>query len=230
MIKTINSDLIRGHIDTIILSVLHESDRYGYDILGEIEKKSGGEYVLKQPTLYSCLKRLESQGFIYKYWGTETNGGRRTYYSLTDMGKELFLKNKTDWRYSRTVIDRLISTADDPITSIQIKNLSNESNDEELSTSAVINEQTSPSVNENNFDESEIKNEVVYTLVEEKAQSESYDAHEQVSSNEKNDENIDNNIEDNIAIQENYLNVIADAEKDEIFSEKTTSSIDTAKG
>ena len=115
MINTINSDLIRGHIDTIILSVLHEGDRYGYDILGEIEKKSGGQYVLKQPTLYSCLKRLETQGFIYKYWGTETNGGRRTYYSLTEMGKELFLKNKDEWKYSRGVIDRLISTSDDVI-------------------------------------------------------------------------------------------------------------------
>ncbi len=115
MINTINSDLIRGHIDTIILSVLHEGDRYGYDILGEIEKKSDGRYILKQPTLYSCLKRLESQGFIYKYWGTETAGGRRTYYSLTEMGKELFLKNKDEWKFSRGVIDKLISTSDDVI-------------------------------------------------------------------------------------------------------------------
>lgn len=110
MINSIHSDLIRGHIDTIILCVLQDGDRYGYDILGEIEKKSGGQYVLKQPTLYSCLKRLESQGFIYKYWGTETNGGRRTYYSLTEMGKELFRKNKDEWVYSRGVIDKLIST------------------------------------------------------------------------------------------------------------------------
>ncbi len=112
MMSSIHSDLIRGHIDTIILSVLHDGDRYGYDILGEIEKKSGGEYALKQPTLYSCLKRLESQGFIYKYWGTETNGGRRTYYSLTEMGKELFRKNKDDWVYSREVINKLIDTPD----------------------------------------------------------------------------------------------------------------------
>ena len=114
MLNSIHSDLIRGHIDTIILSVLHEGDRYGYDILGEIERKSNGEYVLKQPTLYSCLKRLETQGFIYKYWGTETNGGRRTYYSLTEMGKELFQRNKDKWKYSRGVIDKLISTPEDP--------------------------------------------------------------------------------------------------------------------
>ena len=115
MLNSINSDLIRGHIDTIILSVLREGDRYGYDILGEIEKKSGGQYSLKQPTLYSCLKRLEGQGFIYKYWGTESGGGRRTYYSLTEMGKELFLKNKDEWEHSRGVIDMLIASADSPV-------------------------------------------------------------------------------------------------------------------
>ena len=115
MLNSINSDLIRGHIDTIILSVLREGDRYGYDILGEIEKKSGGQYTLKQPTLYSCLKRLEGQGFIYKYWGTESGGGRRTYYSLTEMGKELFMKNKDEWEHSRGIIDMLISSSDSPV-------------------------------------------------------------------------------------------------------------------
>lgn len=44
MLNSINSDLIRGHIDTIILSVLREGDRYGYDILGEIEKERRAVY------------------------------------------------------------------------------------------------------------------------------------------------------------------------------------------
>ena len=109
MDNTINSDLIRGHINTIILKALYDGDRYGYDIIKDIEQKSSGQYTLKQPTLYSCLKRLESQGFISSYWGAKSNGGRRKYYTLTDMGRELFLKNQTDWEYSHTVIDKLIS-------------------------------------------------------------------------------------------------------------------------
>jgi len=112
MLNTINSDLIRGNINTIILKALFEGDRYGYDIIKEIEQKSSGQYKLKQPTLYSCLKRLEVQGFVRSYWGAKTVGGiggRRKYYTLTDMGREIFLKNQTDWEYSRTVIDRLIS-------------------------------------------------------------------------------------------------------------------------
>ena len=109
MQNTINSDLIRGNINTIILKALFEGDRYGYDIIKEIEQKSGGQYVLKQPTLYSCLKRLEVQGFIRSYWGAKSIGGRRKYYTLTDMGRECFITSQTEWEYSRTVIDKLIS-------------------------------------------------------------------------------------------------------------------------
>lgn len=105
----INSDLIRGNIDTIILRALVESDKYGYEILKEIEAKSQGEYILKQPTLYSCLKRLELQGYITSFWGQITLGGRRKYYKLTPKGKEYFDKIQADWEYSRTLIDKLIA-------------------------------------------------------------------------------------------------------------------------
>ncbi len=111
-INSINSDLIRGHIDTIILKALQAGDRYGYDIIKEIEHKSGGQYVIKQPTLYSCLKRLEVQGFVKSYWGTKSIGGRKKYFTLTELGKELFLRNKSDWDYSRDVINKLISDDD----------------------------------------------------------------------------------------------------------------------
>ena len=80
----ISADLIRGHINTIILRCLYEGDKYGYDIIYEIERKSGGLYSLKQPTLYSALKRLESLNYVTSYYGDFSNGGRRKYFSLTD--------------------------------------------------------------------------------------------------------------------------------------------------
>lgn len=110
--NTINSDLIRGHIDTIILKALYEGDRYGFDIIKEVEQKTDGEYVIKQPTLYSSLKRLEEQGFIKSYWGTKSVGGRRKYFTLTELGKDLFIKNQTDWERSREIIDKLVSNND----------------------------------------------------------------------------------------------------------------------
>ena len=105
----ISADLIRGHINTIILRSLYDGDKYGYDIINEIEKKSGGLYSLKQPTLYSALKRLESLRYVDSYYGDSSYGGRRKYFSLTDEGRRVTEKNLSEWEYSRTIIDSLIS-------------------------------------------------------------------------------------------------------------------------
>ena len=107
--KSISSDLIRGHINTIILRSLYDGDRYGYEIIAEIERKSHGQYSLKQPSLYSALKRLEKEGYVTSYWGGSVGGGRRKYFSLTEEGKAISEQNQSEWEYSRTVIDSLIS-------------------------------------------------------------------------------------------------------------------------
>lgn len=107
--KTISADLIRGHINTIILRALYDGDKYGYEIISEIEQKSHGQYSMKQPSLYSALKRLESQGYITSYWGGSVSGGRRKYFSLTEEGRKISERNQSEWEYSRTVIDSLIS-------------------------------------------------------------------------------------------------------------------------
>lgn len=154
--NSINSDLIRGHIDTIILKALQDGDRYGYDIIKEIEQKSGGKYLIKQPTLYSCLKRLEVQGFVKSYWGSKSIGGRKKYFTLTDMGKELFLRNQHDWKYSRDVIDSLISDEDFGENEIvsdndnNVADMSGETNPEALADDSIKSDELE--VTQNNVD------------------------------------------------------------------------------
>lgn len=112
MSNQINSDLLRGNINTIILKVLYEGDRYGYEIIKAVEDKTMGEFKLKQPTLYSCLNRLESQGFISSYYNDDEEnktGAKRRYYKMTENGKRYFLSLREDWEYSRTMFDLLIS-------------------------------------------------------------------------------------------------------------------------
>ncbi|NMO95573.1 PadR family transcriptional regulator [Paenibacillus lemnae] len=103
-----NSDLIRGSIDTFILRVLLDEDNYGYQIIKEIMQRSAGQFELKEPTLYSSLKRLEKQGLITSYWGEETQGGRRKYYHLTLEGSSRLEHNREEWHAARKIIDILI--------------------------------------------------------------------------------------------------------------------------
>ena len=107
--KNIDSDLIRGNIDTIILKTMLDGDKYGLDIIKEVEARSNGTYELKQPTLYSCLKRLENQELISSYWLDSDIGGKRHYYKLTDKGREFFEKKQEEWSKSKFIIDNLLS-------------------------------------------------------------------------------------------------------------------------
>lgn len=111
------SDLIRGNVDTVILKVLFEGDRYGYDLIKQINARSGGQWEIRQATLYASLKRLEKQEFISSYWDSaesESGGGRRKYYTLTDRGREVFVTYKNEWERSRDLFGELI-TGSEPI-------------------------------------------------------------------------------------------------------------------
>ena len=103
-----SADLLRGHTDTVVLSILLKGDNYGYEIHKSIIDKLGGEYKLKEATLYSSYKRLEADKYITSYWGDETLGGRRKYYSITECGKELFRQNKADWIKTQAILNKLL--------------------------------------------------------------------------------------------------------------------------
>lgn len=111
--NSISSDLIRGHIDTIILKTLLDGDKNGLEICREVEDRTEGKYEIRQATLYSALKRLENSKHLKAYWGesddTDKNGGRRRYFHLTESGKEFVEKNQQNWEFSRDVIDLLVT-------------------------------------------------------------------------------------------------------------------------
>ncbi|MBP1157385.1 MULTISPECIES: PadR family transcriptional regulator [unclassified Paenibacillus] len=106
--NSISRDFIRGNIDTIILRVLIEGDNYGYEIIKAISKNSHGKYELKEPSLYTSLKRLESQQLIESYWGDESQGGRRKYYKVTAAGIEAYKHHLAAWKTAKVLIDQLI--------------------------------------------------------------------------------------------------------------------------
>lgn len=102
------SDLIRGNIDAIILCTLSSKDSYGYEILKAVATVSRGEYEMKEPSLYTSLKRLEKQGFVESYWGDETQGARRKYYHMTPAGLTELVEATERWVRVRNIIDCLL--------------------------------------------------------------------------------------------------------------------------
>lgn len=107
MEHSISSDLIRGHIDTIILHTLLDGDKFAQQIIDFVDKKSDKNYQINQATLYSSLKRLENLKYVRSYWN-DFNTGRRKYFSITETGKNVVSQNLSNWSYSRSIIDKLM--------------------------------------------------------------------------------------------------------------------------
>ncbi len=103
----ISSDLIRGHIDTIVLHSLSKNDMHAQQISDFIEEKSNNQYKINQATLYSSLKRLENLKFVSSYYNDSDNG-RRKYFHILDKGLEFANNNLSAWSESKSIIDKLM--------------------------------------------------------------------------------------------------------------------------
>ena len=108
MADYVGGDMIRGHIDTIILNSLVYGDKDTNQIRAEIESRAGGQFQLKQGTFYSALQRIVKQGYVWEYRTTGADGVRRKFFQLTEKGKDLIDKNQSSWTMSRQVINTLL--------------------------------------------------------------------------------------------------------------------------
>lgn len=102
----ISSDVMRGYNDTIILAILAHEDSYGYEISKRVEDESDGKYIIKETTLYSAFARLEKNGYIMSYSGSETNGRARTYYRITPTGRSYYQEKCHEWELTKEVINK----------------------------------------------------------------------------------------------------------------------------
>lgn len=255
----ISADLIRGHINTIILRTLYERDKYGYEIIEEIESKSKGQYSLKQPTLYSALKRLESQGYINAYWKTDevSQGGRRKYYTLTDSGREVTERNQAEWEYSRTVIDNLISDknfdfsqpAPSPVdfkllksTTSRIRTVKDTDDDDESDEGRIVNYEE-PEKEQVVEIKREDATPVVITDAEKEQQTENLNTETEQSEPVQNEippeqvkeisveeqELSEMTAEERQILHENYMRLISEPSRDETSETPYADSMDTDK-
>lgn len=105
----ISKDLIRGHTDAIILNILAQGDSYGYRIVQDIRAMSAGQYELNEATLYTVFRRLQKESLVTPYYGNETQGGRRKYYTITELGRESLKDAQEAWRVAKPIIDQLVN-------------------------------------------------------------------------------------------------------------------------
>ena len=93
-----SKELLKGAADTLVLSAFADGEKYGYQVVKELESRSEGFFAFKEGTLYPILHRLENQGLLAARWQTMPNGTERRYYSLTRKGQGALSEKLSEWR------------------------------------------------------------------------------------------------------------------------------------
>jgi PadR family transcriptional regulator PadR len=101
-------ELKRGTIEMVLLTLLAERERYGYEIVSAIEERSGGRLEVRDGTLYPVLYRLEESGFVIPRWETQERGVPRKYYRITDEGQDEVRRLAAEWREFAAAVNAIL--------------------------------------------------------------------------------------------------------------------------
>jgi len=105
-------ELKRGSTEVLILALLEEQDRHGYDIGRLIGERSDGTITFHVASLYPTLYRLEGKGLIEGRWIERSGQRRRRYYRLTRSGRTVLARQRTIWKSFVLALDRVARLGD----------------------------------------------------------------------------------------------------------------------
>jgi len=91
----------------MLLGVLARGESYGYEILVELKRLSGGEVDWAEGMLYPLLRRLEQQSLLKSRWVSPEEGRRRRYYKITKKGKAALEVEKERWHEASELLEKI---------------------------------------------------------------------------------------------------------------------------
>jgi PadR family transcriptional regulator PadR len=101
--------LISGSSAMLVLSLLADGDKYGYEMVQELKKRSKNAFEMKEGTLYPLLHALEKAGEVQSYDKTAPSGRERRYYRLTEKGAGRLEEKVSQWRLFSDSVNTVLS-------------------------------------------------------------------------------------------------------------------------
>jgi PadR family transcriptional regulator PadR len=91
-----DSRLLTGTLDALVLEVLSDRPSYGYEISQTVQDRSRGYFEITEGALYPALHRLERGKLLDSFW-KEVDGRERKYYKLTPAGRKMLVAKRKEW-------------------------------------------------------------------------------------------------------------------------------------
>ena len=100
-------ELKRGSTELLVLALLEEQPRHGYDIARLIDERSEGSITYQVASLYPTLYRLENRSLIEGRWVEKAGQRRRRYYRLLPAGRKVLASQRSVWEGFFAGLDRV---------------------------------------------------------------------------------------------------------------------------
>ncbi|MBR6704919.1 MAG: helix-turn-helix transcriptional regulator [Lachnospiraceae bacterium] len=103
--------LLSGSNAMLILSLLSDGDKYGYEMVRELKRRSENVFELQEGTLYPLLHALEKSGDVKAYDKTTPAGRERRYYHLSEKGAQRLQEKIREWRFFSEGVNTVLGAA-----------------------------------------------------------------------------------------------------------------------
>ena len=107
----IEKSLLSGSTPMLVLSLLVDGDKYGYEMVEELARRSDDTFQLKEGTLYPLLHAMEKEKLVASYTKVSPSGRERKYYRLTVSGKEQLEYKEKEWKLFAEKVNAVLGCA-----------------------------------------------------------------------------------------------------------------------
>lgn len=103
-----DTELLKGTLSLLILSLLSRRPMYGYEIAATVHSDTEGAFTWREGSLYPSLHKLQADGLIVGEWQEKESGRKRRYYQLTSKGQAALREKRRSWDEMCCAVNRIL--------------------------------------------------------------------------------------------------------------------------
>lgn len=107
-----DSELLKGTLALLILSLLSRKSMYGYEIAATVHRDTDGTFTWREGSLYPNLHKLQADGLILGEWEEKETERKRRYYHITKKGRAALREKIESWQELSTAVNRILEKSD----------------------------------------------------------------------------------------------------------------------
>jgi transcriptional regulator len=103
-----DTELLKGTLSLLILSLLSRKAMYGYEIAATVHRDTDGTFTWREGSLYPSLHKMQAEGLIRGEWEEKETGRKRRYYHITPKGRAALKKKLESWTDLTCAVNRIL--------------------------------------------------------------------------------------------------------------------------